>query len=73
VLITGEILTVLYFSYSNVFGWLISLHGLPGWALEGADIGVGAGLAMALAGIAPLVGGQDLSPKRSPRATSQPR
>jgi hypothetical protein len=59
VLITGGILTLLYFSYSHVFGWLVPLRGSPGWALEGADIGVGAGLAMALAGIALLVGGRD--------------
>jgi hypothetical protein len=57
-LITGGILTLLYFSYSHVFGWLVPLRGSAGWALEGADIGVGAGLAMALAGIALLVGGR---------------
>jgi hypothetical protein len=57
VLITGGILTVLYFSYSHVFGWLFSLRGAAGWALEGSDIGVGAGVAMAAAGIALLVGG----------------
>jgi hypothetical protein len=56
VLITGGILTIVYFSYSHVFGWLIPLRGSAGWALEGADIGVGAGLAMAVAGIVLLAG-----------------
>jgi hypothetical protein len=63
VLITGGILTLLYFSYSHIFGWVVPLRGTPGWALEGADIGVGAGLAMALAGILLLVAGRDLSPE----------
>jgi hypothetical protein len=66
VLITGGILTVLYFSYSHVFGWLIQLHGSLGWSIDGADIGVGAGLAMALAGIALLVGGRNLEPEPAP-------
>ena len=57
VLITGGILTLLYFCYSHVFGWVIPLRGAAGWALEGDDIGVGAGVAMAVAGIALLVGG----------------
>jgi hypothetical protein len=60
VLITGGILTVLYFGYSHVFGWLVPLRGALGWALDGADIGVSAGLAMALAGIALLLGGRGL-------------
>ena len=57
VLITGGILTLLYFCYSHVFGWVIPLRGAAGWALEGDDIGVGAAVAMGLAGIALLVSG----------------
>ena len=57
VLITGGILTLLYFCYSHVFGWVIPLRDAAGWALEGDDIGVGAGVAMAVAGIALFAGG----------------
>jgi hypothetical protein len=59
VLITGGILSLVYFNYSHVLGWVIPLRGYPGWAIEGADFGVGAGLAMALAGILLLTGGRD--------------
>jgi hypothetical protein len=69
VLITGGILTILYFSYSHVFGWVFSLRGAPGWALDGSDIGEGAGLAMALAGIALLVGARDPGPDAAPAAS----
>jgi hypothetical protein len=60
VLITGGILSLVYFNYSHVLGWLIPLRGYFGWAIEGADIGVGASLAMALAGILLLTGVRDL-------------
>ena len=73
VLITGGILTLLYFSFSHVFGWVVPLRGTAGWALEGADIGVGAGLAMVVAGIALLVGAGnrgDLGPE--PAASAVP-
>ena len=60
VLIAGGILTLLYFSYSHVFGWVSSLRGYYGWALDGADIGVGAGFAMVVGGIALLAGDRTL-------------
>jgi hypothetical protein len=60
VLITGGILSLVYFNDSHVLGWLIPLRGYPGWAIEGSDFGVGAGLAMAVAGILLLTGGRDL-------------
>ena len=66
VLITGGILALLYFCYSHVFGWAIPLRDAAGWALEGDDIGVGAAVAMAVAGIALLVGGRHLSPEPTP-------
>jgi hypothetical protein len=66
VLITGGVLTLLYFSYSRAFGWLIPLHDALGWVLDGNDMGAGAGLAMALAGIILLAGGRDLSPEAAP-------
>jgi hypothetical protein len=56
VLVTGGVLTIMYFGYSNVFGWLIPLRGYDGWLLDSADIGVAGGLAMAVAGIALLLG-----------------
>ena len=56
VLVSGGVLCLIYFGYSNVFGWLVPLHGYDGWLLDSADIGVGAGLAMAAAGIALLLG-----------------
>ena len=73
VLITGGILTLLYFCYSHVFGWVISLRGAAGWALEGDDIGVGAAVAMAVAGIALLVGGPGRWDPGSEPAFSPPR
>jgi len=77
VLITGGIFTLLYFSYSHLFGWLFALHGAFGWALDGSDIGVGAALAMLVAGIALLVGGRDLTLEPAPAefaaATGQPQ
>ena len=71
VLITGGILTLLYFSYSHVFGWVVPLRGSAGWALEGADIGVGAGLAMILAGIVLLVGAGNRADLGSEAAAAQ--
>jgi hypothetical protein len=56
VLVTGGVLTIMYFGYSDVFGWLVPLRGYEGWLLDSADIGVGAGLAMAVAGIVLLLG-----------------
>ena len=56
VLISGGVLCLIYFGYSNVFGWLVPLHGYDGWLLDSANIGVGAGLALAAAGIALLLG-----------------
>ncbi len=56
VLISGGVLCLIYFGYSNVFGWLFPLRGYDGWLLDSANIGVGAGLAMAAAGIALLLG-----------------
>jgi hypothetical protein len=62
VLITGFVLTLAYNTTSHVFGWLEPLH-LFGWliplgpdgaAIDGADIGAGAALAMAVAAIALL-------------------
>ena len=62
VLITGCVLTLAYNTTSHVFGWMVSLHPF-GWliplvpdgaALDGADIGAGAALGMAVAGIALL-------------------
>jgi hypothetical protein len=55
VLITGGVLTIIYFGYSHVFGWLVPLRGYGGWLVDSADISVGAGLAMILAGIALLL------------------
>jgi hypothetical protein len=66
VLITGGVLTVLYFSYSHVFGWVFTLRDAFGWALDGDDIGAGAGLAMALAGIVLLAGGRRLGLEPTP-------
>jgi hypothetical protein len=66
VLITGGVFTLLYFSYSRPFGWLIPLHDALGWVLDGNDIGVGAGLAMIVAGIVALAGGRDLGPESAP-------
>ena len=55
-MISGGVLCLVYFGYSNVFGWLVPLHGYDGWLLDSANIGVGAGLALAAAGIALLLG-----------------
>jgi hypothetical protein len=56
VLISGGVLCLIYFGYSNVFGWLVPLRDYDGWLLDSANIGVGGGLAMAAAGIALLLG-----------------
>lgn len=84
ILITGCLLTLVYFGYSHVFGWIVPLHGYVGWALEGADIGVGAGLAMGLAGVLllgvrdPAVPAQAMAPETrtaepdGPRRQTQP-
>lgn len=62
VLITACLLTLAYFMYSHVFGWMFSLRGYFGWLLDSADIGTGAGLAMALAGVLLLAGRDRGSP-----------
>jgi hypothetical protein len=67
VLISGGVLCLIYFGYSNVFGWLVPLHGYDGWLLDSANIGVGAGLALAAAGIALLLGRElSLAPDGQP-------
>ena len=59
VLITGGVLTIVYFGYSNVFGWLFPVRYYSGWLVDSGDISIGAGLAMILAAIA-------LLPRREP-------
>ena len=67
VLISGGVLCLIYFGYSNVFGWLVPLHGYDGWLLDSANVGVGAGLALAAAGIALLLGRElSLAPDGQP-------
>lgn len=55
-LITGCLLTWAYFFYSHAFEWIVPLRGYVGWALDSADIGVGAGLVMGFAGVLLLTG-----------------
>ena len=51
VLITAAFLTLVYFMTSHVFGWMVPLHGIPGFYLDASDIAVAGGIAMGFAAV----------------------
>jgi hypothetical protein len=72
VLISGGLLTLLFFSASHVFEWVIPLRDASGWLVSGDDLSIGGGFALIAAGVALLAGNRNAAVAASAPLFAEP-